>query len=940
MKIKTLLSSVVIAMATTVMTSAHQMPRIPIDKDVRIGKLDNGLTYYIRYNNWPEKRAEFYIAQKVGSLQEDDSQRGLAHFLEHMAFNGSKHFKGNSLLRWCESIGVKFGEDLNAYTSIDQTVYNISNVPTTRESIVDSCLMILWDWADGLLLENDEIEKERGVIHEEWRLRTSAQMRMLERDLPKLYPGSKYGQRMPIGLMEIIDNFERPFLQAYYEKWYRPDNQGIIVVGDVDVDKVEQKIKEMFGQIATPQNPAKVEPVGVPDNAEPIVIIDKDKEQKYNVAELMFKHDAIPDSAKNNVDYLLNSFVKSTAISMLNSRLEELVKKPECPYLAASVADGNYIFAKTKDAFSISVVPKDGKMKEAITAALTEVRRAAELGFAQTEYDRAKANIISSLDKTYSNKDKRYNSQFVQEYVQHFLANEPIPSIDDYYRMMKQMVPAIPLEAVNQVIKELLPTTNENLVVLNFNQEKEGVTYPTEEQLLGAVKEARAKQITAFVDNVKNEPLIKKLPKKGTILKEVKNEKFDYTELSLSNGVKVVLKKTDLKKDQVSLSAEGFGGSALYGLSDRANINMFGNVVEASGLGGFSHTELVKALAGKIAGAGLSMNALRTVVYGSSTPNDVETMMQLVYLNFTDVTKDQEAFDQLMKATEVSLKNRLLNPEAVFSDSLNATIGRHNKRAVPMTVEDLKNVDYDRILRMAKERTANAAAFDFTIIGNFDEEKIKPLIEQYLATLPSQKDMPVEKSGDLSTDYKGKVVNDFKHKAETPKSIAVLHWYSKGVPYTLRNVIRAQVAGQVLEMIYLKKIREEASAAYSVSAQAGVGRNDFGTSASILAYCPMKPEKADTAVYIMRQAVKDMADNCDADMVAKVKEYMLKAHGDQLKTNAYWSGRIDLWRRYGLDFHTDYEKTVQSVTPAGVSAFIREVLKAGNEAEIVMLPAE
>ena len=925
--------------ATTLAQMGGQAPIVPIDKDVRIGKLDNGLTYYLRHNNWPEQRAEFYIAQKVGSLQENDDQRGLAHFLEHMAFNGSKHFEGNSLLRWCESIGVKFGTDLNAYTSIDQTVYNISNVPTTRESIVDSCLMILWDWADGLLLENEEIEKERGVIHEEWRLRTSAQMRMLERDLPKLYPGSKYGLRMPIGLMEIIDNFERPFLQQYYEKWYRPDNQGIIIVGDIDVDQVEQKIKTMFSQIAHPAaDAAQVELEPVPDNAEPIVIIDKDKEQKYNIVEVMFKHDATPDSMKTSLYYLVGNYMKNTAISLLNARLGELAQQPDCPYLQASVGDGNYIFAKTKDAFNLSLVPKDGMMNEALTAVMAEALRAAKFGFTQTEYDRSKANTLSSLDKTYSNKDKRYNRTFVNQYVEHFLANEPIPSIDDYYQLMKSMVPQIPLDGINQVMERLVPKNDSNMVVLNFNQEKDDATYPTEEGLLGAVAKARTMPLTAYVDNVKNEPLLTTLPKKGKIKKEVKNDLFGYTELTLSNGVKVIMKQTDLKKDQVILVAEGWGGSSLYGLDERANIGLFDNAIEASGLGNFSNTELVKALAGKIAGAGLSMSSQRTVVNGSSTPTDVETMMQLVYLYFTAINKDQQSFDQMMKNVEISLKNRLLQPEAVFSDSLNATLSCHNLRFKPIEVADLQNVSYDRILNMARERTANAAAFTFTIIGNYNDSVIRPLIEQYIASLPAQK--KVVKGKDISTDYTGTVINDFRHKAETPKAIAQMHWYTKRMPYTLENVIRSQVAGQVLQMIYLKEIREEASAAYTANAQAGVSRDDFGDEATIVAYCPMKPEKADDALRIMKEAVGKMAVSCDADMVNKVKEYMLKSHADQLKTNGYWMGRIGAWRKWGLDFHTDYEKTVEAVTPESVSAFVAEVLKSGNFARVVMMPAE
>ena len=932
---------VVLVVAGILTVAAQQMPTIPVDPDVRIGKLDNGLTYYIRHNNWPEQRAEFYIAQKVGSIQEDDTQRGLAHFLEHMAFNGSKHFKGNELLRWCESIGVKFGTDLNAYTSIDQTVYNISNVPTTRETIVDSCLMILWDWADGLLLEQEEIEKERGVIHEEWRLRTSAQMRMLERDLPKLYPGSKYGYRMPIGLMEIIDNFERPFLQQYYEKWYRPDNQGIIVVGDVDVDKVEQKIKDMFSQIAKPgADAAQVKEEAVPDNAEPIIVIDKDKEQQYNIVEVMFKHEAVPDSVKGSLEYLVADYLKGVATSMLNSRLSELGEKPDCPYLQAAVSDETYLLSKPMDALTLAIVPKDGMMNEAVKTVFAETRRAAEFGFTQTEYGRSKANTLSALDKKYSNKDKRYNSEFVNRYVRHFLANEPIPSLDDYYQLMKQLVPAIPVDAVNAIMKELMPQNDSNLVVLSFNQEKEGATYPTEEGLLGAIRNARAEQLTAWVDNVKDEPLMTTLPKPGKITKEVKNDKFGYSELTLSNGVKVYLKQTDLKKDQVLLQGEGWGGSALYDIKDFANFNMFDDVVEASGLGAFSHTELIKALAGKIAGATLSMSGHRTNVNGSSTPTDVETMLQLVYLYMTgDIKKDQQSFDQLLKTTEIQLKNRLLQPEAVFSDSLLLTLTKHNPRNRNMEVSDLKDVNYDRILQMAKERTANAAAFTFTIIGNYDEATIRPLIEQYIASLPAQK--KIVKSKDLSTDYTGKVVNDFKHKAETPKSIAVLHWYTKKVPYTLENIIRSQAAGQVLQMVYLKEIREEASAAYTVQAQAGVSRDDFNDESSIFAYCPMKPEKADVAIDIMRRAVKEMAaGKCDADMVTKVKEYMLKNLGDQLKTNAYWAGRINAWRKWNLDLHTDCEKTIQALTPESICQFVAEVLKSGNEAEVVMLPAE
>ena len=939
MKMKRILFTLMLMIIGTVaMTAQMGMPAVPVDPDVRIGKLDNGLTYYIRHNNWPENRAEFYIAQRVGSIQENDDQRGLAHFLEHMAFNGSKHFKGNELLRWCESVGVKFGTDLNAYTSIDQTVYNISNVPTTREGIIDSCLLILYDWADGLLLEQEEIEKERGVIHEEWRLRTSAQMRMLERDLPKLYPNSKYGHRMPIGLMEIIDNFERPFLQAYYEKWYRPDNQGIIVVGDVDVDKVEQKIKDLFSPIVLPEDRALVTPEAVPDNAEPIFVIDKDKEQQYNLAYVMMKHESFPDSLKGTLAYVISNYMKGAALSMLNDRLKEYAEKPESPFLQASAGDGNYLLSKAVDAFEVDVLPKDGQTEAAITTALTEARRAAEFGFTATEFSRYKADYMSNLDKQYSNKDKRFNSQFVNQCVQHFLNQNPIPSIDYTYSTMKQIVPMIPLEAINGLMKELVSPSDTNLVVLNFNNEKEGAVYPTEEGLKKAIADARSAQIEAYVDNVKDEPLITTLPEKGSIVKTEKNDLFGYTELTLSNGATVVLKQTDLKKDQVLLRGEGFGGSALYGEKDFSNTKMFNDVIEASGLGNFSHTELEKAMAGKIASASLSMSANRQHINGSSTPKDVETMLQLVYLYFTNINKDQQSYDNLMQTTEVSLKNRLLQPEGVFNDSLTNTISCHNPRNMMLDVNDLKDVDYDRILQMAKEQTSNAAAFTFTIIGNYDEEAILPLIEQYLASLPSQKE--VVKSGNVSTDYTGKVINNFKHKAETPKAIAVMHWYTKDMPYTLENVVKGSMVGQILSMEYLKKIREDASAAYTVVSQASTSRDDFETSSQILAYCPMKPEKADTALMIMRDEVAAIAKTCDIDKLTKVKEYMLKNHGDELKQNNYWLAMINAWRQWGIDLHSDFETIVNAQTPESIAAYVAELLKAGNHAEIIMLPAE
>ena len=929
---------IVVLMIASAITSFAQMPPIPVDPDVRIGKLSNGLTYYIRHNNWPENRAEFYIAQRVGSIQEEDQQRGLAHFLEHMCFNGTKHFPGDGIIRYCESIGVKFGADLNAYTAIDETVYNISNVPTNNINNIDSCLLILSDWADGLLLETEEIDKERGVIHEEWRSRNSGMQRMLERNLPALYPGSKYGHRMPIGTMEVIDNFKPKVLRDYYETWYRPDNQGIIVVGNVDVDYVEKKIKELFSGIVMPENAKPVVAENVPDNSEPIIILDKDKEQQMTALMMMFKHDVIPNEAKGTVDYMMLNYAKSIAAYMLNSRLAEYAQKPESPFVGAQAGDGNFLFANTKGAFSMDATPKDGQIEASLAAVYREALRASEFGFTATEYERAKASTLSSLEKSYSNKDKRYNSQFCGAYKEHFLRNEPISSIDFRYQTMKQVIPMLPLEVINETMKQMVPRTDSNLVVLCFQNEKEGNVYPTRESILKAINDVRAEKLEAFVDNVKNEPIISTLPKKGKITKEKENSLFGYKELTLSNGARVIMKKTDYKKDQVILKANAVGGTSEYDSKDFANIKLFNDVVEVSGLGNFTSTELQKALAGKIAGVSLSMSNTRVNIGGSSTPNDMETMFQLLYLTFTKLNKDQEAYDNLMKQYELYLKNKSISPDAAFNDSVSVTTNCHNPRFASITEEDIKQVSYDRILEMAARATSNAAAFTFFIIGNYDEAAIRPLIEQYVASLPVTKTKV--KTRNVSTPFKGIVANNFKRKMETPKANSIMTWRAENQPYSFENSVKASMAAQVLSMIYLKKIREDASAAYSCGAQASFSRSDFGTQTQITAYCPVKPEKAELALNIMREEMETLAKTCDADKLDKVKEYMLKSLDDQLKTNGYWLNAIFTYVNYNLDFHSNAKAVIEAQTPETISAFVADVLKQGNRAEIVMLPEE
>ena len=500
------------------------------------------------------------------------------------------------------------------------------------------------------------------------------------------------------------------------------------------------------------------------------------------------------------------------------------------------------------------------------------------------------------------------------------------------------MVPMIPLEAINEAIKALVPKTDSNLVVICFQNEKEGNTYPTRESILKAVNDVRNEKLEPYVDNVKNEPIMSTLPKKGSIKKETENKTLGYKELTLSNGARVIIKKTEYKKDQVLLKGEAVGGTSTYGSDDFANIKLFDDVINYSGLGNFSSTELSKALAGKIANASLSMANTRTNISGSSTPGDIETMLQLVYLYFTDIKKDQESFDNLMKQYDILLKNKAISPESAFNDSVNVTMNCHNPRFASLDTADLKNVSYDRILEMAKVATANAGDFTFYIIGNYDEATIRPLIEQYLASLPTKKQKAVTRN--VFTQFKGVAVNNFKRKMESPQSNSLIVWRMDNVPYTYENNVKTSMAAQVLSMIYLKKIREEASAAYSCGASPTFYRNDFGTYALISAYCPMKPEKADEALGIIHDEIKNLAKTCDADLLAKVKEYMLKNLDDMAKTNNYWLNIIYGNEAYKVDFHTDAKAIIEAQTPETVSAFVAELLKQGNMAEIVMLPQE
>lgn len=910
---------------------AQDIPSIPTDPNVKIGKLENGLTYYIRHNALPEKQADFYIAQKVGSILEEDSQRGLAHFLEHMCFNGTTNFPGNSLREWLETIGVKFGENLNAYTSIDETVYNISNVPVSRETVVDSCLLILHDWANDLTLDDKEIDKERKVIHEEWRTRTGAMMRMYEKVFPELYKGSKYAYRLPIGIMEVVDNFPYKDLKDYYEKWYRPDLQGIIVVGDVDVNKVEEKIKKMFSPIEMPENPAERIYFPVEDNVEPIITIAKDKEQQVPFIYLFHKHDAIPDEMKKDISYLAFNYITSMIGNMLNVRLEEMAQKPEPPFLQAFASDGDFLISKTKGAFAGAAVAKEDGILTSTEALVREIERVRQFGFTESEYARAKADYLRSLESAYNERSKTKSGQYVQEYVANFLNNEPIPGIENEFAIMSQIAPTIGLEAINETVKQIVG--DKNTVIAVFCPDKEDMKYPTKEEIKNILDKVKAEKLEAYVDKVSDEPLMKETPKKGKVVKTEAGP-YDSKILTLSNGVKVVLKKTDFKADEIKMKAFSSGGNSMFDDKDALQFTMMNEIVELGGLGNFSSVDLDKVLAGKMASASSYVNGTNEGISGSCSPKDLETMLQLTYLRFTAPRKDMNAYTSFINRTKASLANAEANPNTAFSDTLSIALYNNHPRVVNIKQESIDKLDYDRIMELYKDRFADASDFTFIMVGNIDEATATPLIEQYLGSLPSIN--REEKFRMVNPELrKGNYKNNFTREMETAKS-TVLIIASGKCDYNLKNVVMMSMMPQLLDIIYTQTVREDAGGTYGVSTNGKI--NKYPKEEGVFQiYFDTDPQRREQMTKLINNGIDEfIAKGPKVEDLDKVKKYMVKTFHQSQKENGYWMNVLNQYFWMNFDMNKDYEKTVNEVSINDLKQFAKKFFGQKNMIEISM----
>ena len=922
------------AFAAQAQDMSQMMQPLPVDQKVRVGHLDNGLTYYIRHNEEPKNQAFFYIAQKVGSIQEEESQRGLAHFLEHMCFNGTKHFPDSTLIEYLESIGVKFGAQLNAYTSVEETVYNIDNVPA-REGAIDSCLLILHDWSHDLALEGKEIDKERGVIHQEWRMRNTGFTRILVKQLEELMSDSRYGRRFPIGLMEVVDEFPHDTLRAYYKKWYRPDLQGIIVVGDIDVDQVEGKIKNLFGPITVQQPVAKREFYSVPDNTEAVVVSDSDPEVTSQVVMISMKHPAIPDSQRNTLPIYMAENIISTATGVMNQRLNELSLKADCPFQGASVDDGSFLLSsKVTGALNIEIVPKEGRVEEAIKAVMEEVYRVDQFGFTKGEIDRAVLNRLSGMEQLFNNREKQRSISYAREYYRSFLDNEPIPGIEYEYNIMKQILPQIPTEAFSQTIQQYISRSDSNLVVLSLNPEKDGLVIPTKEQLLNPIHAAQQSQLTAWVDNVKTGPLIENLPK---VKKEAAGP-CDSKVLTLSNGVKVIMKQTDFKDDEIRMLAWSDGGMGRYPDSERINLEAFDGVAGHSKIGGFTSTELSKALAGKNVSSSANVSMREESFSGFSSKKDIQTLFELVYMTFQPREKDEEAVASYLASLRENLRNKALDPMSSLQDSIQATLYGHNPRITPMTEAEVDQVNYDRILEMWADRFADASDFTFLFLGNIDEAQIRELSAQYLATLPKvkRKDKPVDPGLNL---VKGDITNRYQKKMETPQSIIVSVWTGE-TEMTVRNTALMSILGNCISEIYLKKIREELGAAYSTSAQGNITRGSDDRPRYVLQVAfPLKPEMTDTCLQIVQDVFEDVCENgVSQESITKAKEYMLKTFTQNQRENGFWVNRIASIARRNYDPAANYEQIIQGISSADIRQMAKTIQANGNRVRVIMEP--
>lgn len=909
-----------------------------VDDTYKTGKLKNGLTYYIRHNAKEPGLADFYIAQRVGSILEEPQQRGLAHFLEHMAFNGTKNFSGKGshlgIVPWCETIGVKFGANLNAYTSVDQTVYHIGSAPLKREGILDSCLLVLHDWSNCILLENKEIDKERGVIQEEWRSRRAgmAVQRMMERVTPTVYKGTKYEDCLPIGSMDVVKNFPYKDLRDYYKKWYRPDLQAIIVVGDIDVDKVEAKIKKLFGNIPMPKNAAERVYYPVPDNDRMVVAVEKDTEQPIMLANLFMKRDATPDNEKNSMKYLRDGYVDDLITNMLNTRLKELQHQAVPPVLSASARAGQFFVSRTKDAFTLTFGCRQDNIRGSFDAVVGEAERARQYGFTESELERAKAVKMKVANRSYSERNDRRNGFYVNRALRNFLASEPVITDGQNLNIIKKFDSEITLADVNAAVKDMISDKNQTVVV--YAPDKVGFNIPSNDSLEQYVKEAQGRKYEPYKETTVATKLMSVMPKAGTIVSE-KPSLHGATEIILSNGVKVYVKKADYSKDQVSMRFWAEGGTSLYPDSDVPNFSFISSVITDAGVGNFDNTSLTKLLASKIVRVQPSVGNETQAINGNSSVKDIETMMQLTNLYFTSPRKDTVAFNGEINRMRSFLTNREASPQVGYNDSVSAIVYGNSPRVQPVKQNTLDKVSYDRIMQIYRERFSDASNFTMLLVGNINIDSLRPLLCQYIASLPAK-----GRKETFANTYPdvvgGSATHVFKKKMNTPSALVSV-FYTFDEPFTLKSDISLDVLQRVMQIAYTDSVREEKGGTYGISVSYDMDKNSNPNTLVKLKF-RTDPAKYEELMPIVYKQIEHIAERGPlGSSFDKAKKFLVKNYEQNIINNGYWDYVLYNQLRYGIDYHTDYLKKLNSLKHADVRKVAQDLINSNRRIEITML---
>ena len=909
---------------------------LPLDPKIRYGKLDNGLTYYIRANQKPKQRAEFFIAQNVGSILENDDQNGLAHFLEHMAFNGTTHFPGKEIIHYFEKIGVKFGANINAHTALDETVYNLSDVPTYREGILDTALLVLHDWSNAITLESTEIDAERGVILEEWRTGAGPERRMWKESNRLKYPGSQYAKRDVIGDTTIINHFAHKTLRDYYQKWYRPDLQAILIVGDIEVEKVEAKIKTLFSDIPKKINAAERPIYTIANNQNPIVSIVKDPEARTTRIELEYKHDILPDSTKLSMIGYSKNIQNALISNMMNNRFEETTQMPDAPYVGGQAFYGDLV--KSKDAFQMLIVPKEGKELEGLKALLLEAEKMKQMGFTNSELFRAKANMLKRMKTAYNERDNQENNDLIEEYVRHFLNQEVIPGIEWEYNSLQKILADLNVNQINKLAKSYI--TDCNLIVNIMAPDKPKVKIPSETEILEAILASKTMETTARKEEKIELLLIKKAPATGMIKSITQNKILHTTEWTLGNGIKIILKPTTFKKDEILLTAYSHGGLSKIKQQDLPTALFADDIVANNGLGKFSAIELDKVLTGKTASVSPSIDPYEEGLTGSSSVSDVETMLQLVYLHFTAPRKDEDAFKAMMNGYRTSFANSTNDPRKAFSDSLSTTLSNHHPRTVIMNLEKLNLVNQNKALAIYKDRFANPADFTFFFTGNIDPESetIKNFVCTYLGGLKTTAQKETFTDNNIRKPL-GRVSNYFTKEMKVKKAANFI-LYSTSLPYNITNKTTLSAIGSILNMRYIESIREKEGGSYGVSVRGSMNNTPIEEAVLSMKF-DTDPEKQKKLIAIIHAEVAEIvAHGPRPEDLQKVKENMLKKQNEDEAENSWWQYALLQYDKHGLNYASDYKPAIEALSADSIQKTLQKIIASNNVIEVVMQPKE